>query len=168
MNFQYSFTINTDASFDPNTGAASFAFWIKSTHFVMKGARLINEHVTNSSVAELLGVEAALHYLHDLVAEQQFLSDQLKTNGIKVYFNTDSMFVLDVMNGRIKSKRNAAVIERFRPLLEDYNCEFRHVKAHTRKDTARHWVNDWCDKEAKMLMKKRRKEILDGQIRKAV
>jgi len=31
--------------------------------------------------------------------------------------------------------------------------EFRHVKAHSGKNDARSFVNEWCDKEAKKWMR---------------
>lgn len=34
------------------------------------------------------------------------------------------------------------------------NYELRHVKAHSKVNDARSWVNDWCDKEAKKWMRK--------------
>ena len=35
------------------------------------------------------------------------------------------------------------------------DIEFRHVKAHTGKDDARSYVNDWCDKNAKQVVHNR-------------
>lgn len=38
--------------------------------------------------------------------------------------------------------------------------EFRHVKAHSGKEDARSFINQWCDTEAKKFMRIKRNEIL--------
>jgi hypothetical protein len=41
--------------------------------------------------------------------------------------------------------------------------QFRHVKAHTRAQDARSWVNRWCDREAKIKMREESKKILEKE-----
>lgn len=57
---------------------------------------------------------------------------------------------------KIKCKSGKVVAKKLRKVRErtgfpDY--EMRHVKAHNGTPDARSWVNDWCDKEAKKMMR---------------
>lgn len=156
----YSFTINTDASFYPdNGGIAAWACWIKSSHYLIKESGLFPDGTApNSSVAEVLAVEQALLMLDRLIAEEPFLQDQK----ILVFFNTDSLFTVQALNGNVRKVRYRDTIERVRAMANRYQINPRHVKGHSRGEDARSWVNNWCDRESRKLASQRKRE-LNGQ-----
>jgi len=153
----YSFTINTDASFYPEHGGiAAWATWIKSTHYRIQQAGLFPDGLAaNSSVAELLAVEQALLLLDHLISEEPFLQRQ----DILVYFNTDSLFTVQALNGNSRNKQYRDIIERVRALTARYQINPRWVKGHTDGGDARRWVNNWCDEKARSLALKRKKRL---------
>lgn len=156
----YSFTINTDAShYKAHDGVSAWACWIKSSHYLIKDAGVFPEGVPNSAVAELLAVEQALLLLDKLIDTEPFLQHQLENGKVLIYFNTDSLFTVQALNGTIKRKVYAEIIERVRALASRYEINPRHVKGHTRGEVAREWVNNWCDKQARSLASKRLGEL---------
>jgi hypothetical protein len=162
----YSFTINTDASHSPrHGGVGSWACWIKSSHYKIKEAKLCEGPVANSSVAEAIAVEQALMLLDLLINSQEFLLDQREKNGIHLYINTDSAWVIQALNGNIKRSKHLDIARRIRSLVEGFTVDVRHVKAHTKNTDARSWVNRWCDKQAHSLVSRKVKE-LDGRTKK--
>lgn len=161
----YSFTINTDAShYAAHGGIAAWACWIKSSHYLVKNAGVFPEGVPNSAVAELLAVEQALLLLDQLISTEPFLQHQRDNGKILVFFNTDSLFTVQALNGTIKRKVYADAINRVRGLAERYEINPRHVKGHTRGTVAREWVNNWCDKQARSLAYARLGE-LNGKLK---
>lgn len=156
----YRFTINTDAShYYDHGGIAAWACWIKSEHYLVKDAGLFPEGVPNSSVAELLAVEQALILLDKLIDVEPYLQHHVEHGKILVYFNTDSLFTVQALNGTIKKKVYSDIITRVNALADRYEINPRHVKGHTKGNTAREWVNNWCDKQARGLASKRLGEL---------
>lgn len=141
---KYTFTINTDASFDPATGTAAWAFWIRSKDHLIKDSGLFPRKVDNSSVAELLALEKALRRVDREVFTRRT---------VKLYINTDSKWVIDALQGKVKNSKQLMLIKAVLHSTQGYELELRHVKAHTHTNTARHWVNDWCDKQAKKILR---------------
>lgn len=161
----YTFTINTDAShYTSHGGISAWACWIKSSHYLMKNAGILPEGVPNSAVAELMAVEQALLLLDNLIGSEEFLQHHLKNGKILVFFNTDSLFTVQALNGTIRRKNYADLIDRVRALASRYEINPRHVKGHTKGEKAREWVNNWCDKQAKQLASARLGELNDRQI----
>lgn len=152
----YSFTINTDASHHPETKVSAWACWIKSYHYKIKDAGLFDGPVANSSVAELLAIEQALILLNNLIHSEPFLQTR---NGIKLYINTDSMWTIQALAGNVKRSKHLEVARRIQALTDEYDTEVRHVKAHTKITNSRSWVNNWCDKAAKTLVRRKVEEL---------
>jgi ribonuclease HI len=155
----YSFTINTDASHHPQTKVSAWACWIKSSHYKMRDAGLLEGGAANSSVAELMAVEQALILLDNLIATQPFL--QSRTEPIKLYINTDSIWAIQALSGNMKRSKHIEIAKRIRALTDGFEIEVRHVKAHTNTDDARSWVNSWCDRAARKLVRARVEELND-------
>lgn len=153
----YSFTINTDASLYRDNNVAAWACWIRSEHYLIKDAGLFpdDEHIPNSSIAELLAVEQALMLLDKLIATEPFLQDQT----ILLYFNTDSKFTVQALGGHIRKSTHRDMIERVRALTKRYVIVPRHVKGHTKGSVPREWVNNWCDQQARKLANERWREL---------
>lgn len=151
---RYSFTINTDASHSPTTQVAAWATWIKSSHYLIKEAGLFPEPVPNSSVAELMAIEQALILLDKLIDSQEFLRDHRDHGTIIIYFNTDSMWSVHALKGLVKRSKHVAIARRIKSLADPYEIIPRHVKGHTKQDDARSWVNNWCDRQSRSLVRK--------------
>lgn len=162
----YSFTINTDASHAPKVQVAAWACWIKSTHYKIQDSGLFPDPVPNSSVAEAMAIEQALLLLDMLIDSQPFLRAQRDGPGIKLYINTDSMWTIQALTGKIKRSKHVAVARRVRSLAENYEIEARHVKAHTRGADARSWVNNWCDRAARKLVRQKVEELNGSRTKK--
>jgi ribonuclease HI len=146
-------TINTDASYCPDTGAAGYAFWISTEsgrykkHGVLKDAK-------NSIEAEMHAVANALHFLFTNPPTHGMTFD-------KIWINSDCTTVLDrVEKGAEDTKAEQFIQMKIALLLDDCgDLICRHVKAHQHKRTPRNFVNFWCDCYAKKSMKERREEI---------
>jgi ribonuclease HI len=142
-------TINTDASYSPKHKVGAFAFWIVCDQGkIQKAGELRETHAPHD--AEAKSIANAFHtLLHS------------KFTGIsKIVVNTDSMICINRMGSRGKAyspERSVwNTVRRMKKKNADQylKIEYRHVKAHSGTDTARKFVNDWCDKEAKKFMRK--------------
>ena len=151
---KYSFTINTDASYHPETQIGAWACWIKSSHYLIKEAGLFPGAILNSSVAELMAVEQALILLDKLIDSQEFLQHRRNTGDIVIYFNTDSMWSVHALRGIMKRSKHIAIARHIKSLTSQYEIVARHVKGHTKEDSARAWVNNWCDHQSRRLVRK--------------
>lgn len=87
--------------------------------------------------------------LDKLIDNEKFLQHQLENGKILIFFNTDSLFTVQALNGTIKRKVYSEIIDRVRALAARYEINPRHVKGHTKGEVAREWVNNWCDKQAR-------------------
>lgn len=141
-------TVIVDASFCPKTGAAGWATWIRAdvSPVAIKRAAAFKAPLASSGEAE---VKAAVNAL-------TFVPKQT-TN---VLLQSDYMGLVDAIS-QPKSVRGAA----FRLLLEEhghtwFTLRARHVKGHHLDGTARSWVNDWCDTQAKHHMRAQRSLLL--------
>lgn len=154
-------TINTDASFHPQLKYGAYAFWAISNDFKITKSGLFKSKCTNSHDAEARCIVNALKVV--LLAHK----------GIsKVIINTDSVnsifiFTNDKENIRkylgtsqkmIKTVRNA-----YHDVLNQTKnkviIEFRHVKAHSGINDKRSYVNEWCDLQAKIQLRKKIKQV---------
>jgi ribonuclease HI len=157
-------TINTDASFHPTHKVGGFAFWI-----VYQGIRTIQsgplKSVNNSHDAEVQaianGLYAVLKSKHDKVE--------------RIIINTDCKHAIYCIQDKDKKFYNGAdeaikmchlLIEklrkRYRPVQVKGKrmrfIEMRYVKAHSEGETARLWVNNYLDREAKRAMREQLKK----------
>lgn len=141
-------TINTDASWSPTKKGASFAFWIVSNSGKIAKSGIQKYPADSADMAEIRCIINAMYCL-----------SFSKWEGVsKIIINTDSLNSCHVLrNDQAKIKRYRLQGKDFSQLRRKFNklnpnnipVEFRHVKAHTTTSTARTWVNQWCDDEAK-------------------
>lgn len=149
------YTINSDASFSWKHQRAAWAYWVKSDDFHAKASGMFDKNlgIRSNYVAELLAFEKGLARVNKLIPAKH-------RSAVRLYVNTDCTYVIDVLNQRIKkSYKNMTLIRAVQHAAKDYQLVVRHVKAHTGDlSTARSYINDWCDKAARMEMGK---EIYD-------
>jgi ribonuclease HI len=154
-------TITTDASFFHQYKIGAFAVWVTTAkgRIIQSGA--LKGEVNSSIEAEFKAVVNGLHLL-------------CKANIGKlteIYINTDSKGVILLIEALTLNDESSPeykeVIEGVKhgwakDFLDTYlntrkllngNIILRHIRAHEHTNTARHWVNDWCDKEAKKQAK---------------
>lgn len=147
-------TINTDASFYPIQKIGGYAIWIASNKGRVKYSNGFKETLVCSHDAEFKAIINALH----LLKRQNW-------NISEIYINTDSQTIIDTVEnkGTFKNlpqygKDNYQSYLSITQQLDVKNISLRHVKGHLHTKTARHFVNDWCDVNAKKEAKKILKE----------
>jgi ribonuclease HI len=148
-------TINTDASFNRKYKKAAYAFWIVCNEERYRFAAMIKQPVSRPEEAEFMAIINAVHGL-----------GFLRLRAIhKIIINTDCLNVIHLIN-RDKAKIaeyklakwGEPLYEKYLAVLKQFNLdaaeiEPRHVEAHKGSDTKRKWVNDWCDKTAKKVLR---------------
>lgn len=144
-------TINTDASFHKEKRIGAYAFWAVSNEFKIQKSGVFKAKCKNSDDAEIKCILNALKvvlYAH--------------TGITKVIINTDSLNAIAIITNDKKHLRKYRVND-YKNLRIHYHVlihgqknkceiEFRHVKAHSNETTARSYVNDWCDTQAKQRL----------------
>lgn len=148
-------TINTDASYSNKYKLAAFAFWIVSDKGKICKAGPLKEKAHNPTHAELMAIANAVYIFCEAFKKGHF-------SGVsKIIINTDCLngiYIItdDVKNIRrynLKSTFYKKSVQFIKKLIGEHlpgvKIELRHVKAHKSTETAREWVNDWCDRSAK-------------------
>jgi ribonuclease HI len=145
-------TINTDASFNSDYKLGTFSFWIVSDigRLCYKGN--LKGEIARSQEAEFKAVLNALHFL-------------LEKSGWKyvnkIIINTDCLPVVEMINGGETQNWAKNFKSHFNKIKRMYKVtiEARKVKAHSGVEERRTWVNDWCDEQAKNLLRSTIKKI---------
>ena len=151
-------TINTDASFHKWHKVGAFAFWAVSDQFRIQKAGYFRDPCKRPTECETKCIINAFKVV--LAANAQIT---------KIIVNTDSLNSIWILeNNRKLIKKydlyfGKSLRRLFKKIVKDYDIsltiEFRHVKAHSGKDDARSYVNEWCDTNAKIYLWKRINEL---------
>lgn len=163
-------TINTDASFYEPLKIAAFAYWIKCDKGKLNKRGSFRDNVDNPQVAEFMAITNALHAL----SRKKWKDITL------IIINTDCLNIIHYLNGdqhkirryKIDTNLLSPIKEVYTKYLKNYfnniKVQFRHVKAHTKTDDPRSFVNNWCDQAAKLSLGemikniRNEKETIDG------
>lgn len=149
-------TINTDASFNFKHQIGSYAFWITSDMGRVQQSGLLRKKVSRAEIAEFRCIINAVHVL----------GLQNWKNIKKIIINTDCLNVIHLLKkDKINIKKYALAswgtyltIIFFTALrnhkLIKIPIEYRHVESHVDITDKRTYVNDWCDKAAKEVIRK--------------
>lgn len=154
-------SVFTDASVQPTTRKAGFAFYIGcKTGKLMKAGKL-KTATSDALIAELHCIANALHTLK----LSQF------TGITKVWLFSDSAMSVDILSGTAREfsdKKKRVVVREIEFLmieicmkngfsLRDVHAFFtiKHIKAHTGKGDRYSRINAWCDRNAKEYTKSR-------------
>lgn len=152
-------TINTDASFSLKHQLGTYAFWIVCNEGKIAKSGVLRKKVKRPEVAEFRCIINALYVL--ICADFKDIT--------KVIINTDCLNVIHLAQKKEKLIKKYGLyswgqhlvlqmeIMIMKSKLRRVEIEFRHVKSHESTETARQWVNEWCDSEAK---KQLRNEII--------
>jgi ribonuclease HI len=148
-------TINTDASFNVKHQIGTFAFWIVSNEGRIQQSGVLRRTVSRPEIAEFKCVINAVHVL----GSQRWAGIK------KIIINTDCLNVIHLLN---KDKKKIAkyhlaswgsnLVNQFYITLSKHHLtkaeiEFRHVQSHVEITSSKIFVNDWCDKAAKEMMR---------------
>lgn len=148
-----SVTIFTDASMDPDTGIAGFAYQIIASGFdSVKKYGGFNQPVRTIQEAETKAiVRALLHLFYNLGAP----------DNLTIF--SDSICALDVIAGESGTKEFQKLQSWVHSEIKKRKLKtlsLKHVPAHTGiQDVGKILINDWCDKHAKHGMKYKLKQF---------
>lgn len=158
-------TICTDASYDPELGIGTWACYIRTDDKLVKTGKIIEHPVENSTEAERVGIASALWLANKLVNIREY----------KLILYCDNMSAMHPVRPSTKTgakkqraKEQLAFYQKnIEPTLQKaLTTDIRHVKGHLErmqsrriKKLKRHYMNDWCDQEAKRLLIEYRKTI---------
>lgn len=134
-------TVYTDASYCPNTHGAAAAWWAKCDHGRLK--HRIRLHGVRSSIeAEIMACfHAAKHVVSSWGA--QYIEG--------ILFCTDCQPAIQTLRWRAPRHRVFhKPQERFNELMEGIKWKMRYVPAHQTDKSPQTWLNNWCDREAKL------------------
>lgn len=142
--------ISTDASFDPETGKATYAYWIETEQQAFKAAKVFPMTVDNSSVAELLAFVEAFR------RTQKELGRHVK---LSMHLTTDSLWVVEGLRGRFINfsgieRPHRMLMQYVMRLIDGHELHTRHIPSHTKKPSTAFHLNNWCDQKASELLKK--------------
>ena len=146
-------TITTDASFYVQHKKGAFAFWISTEERIIQKAGVLKGACLTSQIAEIKAILNSLIFI-----KRARFSEKIT----HITVNTDCMDAINLLgvmtNEQLQKHCNKSKSEALTFLPEAWlaikvalqaEIKFKHVKAHKGKDTARKFVNDWCDKAAK-------------------
>lgn len=140
-------TVICDASFCPHTHAGGWATWININypngarqrlreHGVLRGLPRSSEH------AELLACMNGLWFAYQHGARD-------------ILVQTDCLALVQTLGGN-SPKSRAEYHDACAVYWPEGTVRWKHVKGHTAGDDRRTWVNNWCDKHAKLHMRRKR------------
>lgn len=164
-------TVFTDASFEERDMSAGGAFWAKggSEGGTKKSGSFGITEATCSGTAECI---ASLKSIFFLLEDPQF-HDLLRAKPSRLILVTDCQGVQQMLDRRQSAYMRNHVVndlcQDFWKAQTDLGFYFKcnWVKAHSSGKTARGWVNNWCDQQAKQARLKVRKMRIDNELREA-
>lgn len=145
-------TISTDISFHSDIRMAAYAFWISTERGPIKKSGMLKGTINDPNEAEMKCIANAVHF---------FKGTGIHTEHLII--NTDSKFSIQLVStnkGLPALRKRLKYLSKFinQTVFGSYDkVTFRHVKAHDGVDEKRKFVNDWCDKESKRIMKEYRR-----------
>jgi ribonuclease HI len=146
-------TITTDASFSKEYNVGTYAFYITSNEGRCSMSGAFKKSCKTPSEAEIKCIINALTF----ISSQPSLLNKCKC----IFINTDSMNAIHIFENDRHAIRKYKLnnikylqtsVKKVMKLYVGKEIHFRHVKAHKDTDTPRTWVNDFCDKAAKIEM----------------
>ncbi len=147
-------TINTDAAFHTRFKVAAFAFWMVSDE-----GRILHSGALKGSIKS--ADEAEIKCIINAIA---VLVKQNWRQVTRIIINTDSLNAIHVLGknkqaivryglkefGYLRGEMNRLIYHK--PFTNQANITFNHIRSHEHTETARNWVNNWCDENAKKCM----------------
>lgn len=146
-------TINTDASFDPATKSAGFAFYVVCDQFkIHQGGNFLRQAPNNAHEAEMMCIGNAIYKVLNY--------ENLPQKCINLVLNTDCTEAIRHITQDVTPLAQS-IHQLWKQLNQRLNTSkhsMRHVKGHTRKRGGRSGANNWCDITAKQYMRAQRQQ----------
>lgn len=136
-------TIVTDASYCGKTKIAGWAAWIVCNNIRYKQFAAFNDVCQTSNEAE---IKAAINGI--------YLARKFFPYATKFHLVVDSKAIIHI----VESKKDKWW-DLMKKTSENKDIVAKHVKAHSNGETRRILANRWCDKQARIAMKKKRKNV---------
>lgn len=150
-------TIYTDAAYSFDYCRAGFGYWITLPTSIINNSGSIDAPVGNPTVAEIKGIQAALLFVVNM---------PVKPKTVILY--TDSRAAINILSNEVeyikKFRLDRSVYKQagreFKRIVGsqlqelDITISWRHVKAHENTDSNKQFINDWCDRSAKLELTK--------------
>jgi len=145
-------TINTDASFHPESKAAGYAFYIVCDLFKIQKSGMFKRNPVSAMEAEIMCIGNAIA---TLLAQKELPTAKW------LIINNDCTYGMDAIKRSAKGipRDVNALRQKLIIRLQSSENKMRHVRAHSGIKDARSWVNEWCDTEAKKWMRIAHKKI---------
>lgn len=148
-------TILTDASHCPETKSAGYGYWIVSDRGHIKGGAEFKSTVKNIGHAEIMAIINALYCA---------IQAGIAQKGDTILVQSDSTLALNILKYRSKKEEYGYLIKEWRRLTGKMgNVVYRHVKAHSGAQDARSYANRYCDKIARISMRRMRESTPEPQ-----
>ncbi|MDP9155328.1 MAG: hypothetical protein M3O74_13870 [Pseudomonadota bacterium] len=143
-------SVFADASYDHETRAGGFGCWSKSERGRHSGGGPFKSLARNSGIAEMMACLNAVHlaFVHKVAFPGDSILVQSDCTSAIIAFE----------GGRPLSPDEKLIVDGLNTLLQvkGSTVRWKHVKAHTRGDQPRLWVNNHCDALAKQGMREAR------------
>lgn len=147
-------TINTDASYSPINRRAGYAFWAVCDEFRIQKSGVFRDKCMNPNDAEAKCILNALKVV-----------TSANKNITKIIVNTDSLNAIALLKydrehmrkyigDNMKMWKHLRIVYAEFRRIKGLQIEFRHVKAHSGLKDKRSYVNEWCNFNAKLNLRK--------------
>lgn len=148
-------TVFTDASYCHHTNAAGGAVWARGDGSLRFQSSFQLEGVHSSNDAEVL---TACHAIQGVWNDEGIGAELRKGPNTRLVLVVDCMGVKHALeSGRTEQFRSNEVGHAVRVVMElqrqaRFWLKINHVPGHGNGKTARSWVNNWCDEQARNQM----------------
>lgn len=141
-------TINTDASLCQQSNVGAWACHIVFDGFRIRKAAVFKRCPGESTHAEVMAIGNALYYVLQC-AKQVVIPDI-------IVINCDNKGVKSYIYNRVEAAKVLELLQAVKKAYKQPTISFRHVKGHSKGDTPRKYLNNWCDEQAGKLMREAR------------
>lgn len=142
----------TDASLDPKTKAAGWAYWIHTSHGNLCHSGVVYSEISDITQCELIAVHRGLQTLSQIKLPQEY----------RVILYIDNQMAIRLLGESPPSmkrlaRNNSELINNCQKLiLQHKHLQIRHVKAHvavTDQSESRYQMHQWCDRNSRLRMR---------------
>lgn len=147
-------TIIADASFDLDTGAGGYAYWVASERGKFGNSGQFKEPTTSNVAAEMMALVVGLYAA---------IKNGIVQDRDEVLLQTDCFSAIQGFQGTrvVRNEEEKKAVKVLTDYVERFNIHlrFRHVKGHTQGLDARTKTNNLCDERARAEMRKMRHSL---------
>jgi ribonuclease HI len=150
-------TINSDASFHPTFKVGAFCFWIRHDD-----GKIVQSGGLKNCIGPLdAEIQSIGNGLYALLKSKFTPIDY-------IVVNTDCKYAIDAITGKRKHNSRPETVKAVTKIIAQLTkthkhrlpknkrrypfIQYRYVPAHKSTETAKAWINDYCDKEAKRML----------------